>query len=89
MPKRACNFCKKCGLESMWLESSSAVKDLGIQVHKLKISQQCDFEVVKAEHILDCINRILSSKSRSDYSPLFSNHRTVPVVLFSLFEFLV
>lgn len=65
----------------MWLESSSAEKDLGILIDKLKINQQHDFEVVKAEHTLGCINRIVSSKSRTDYSPLFSNCKTVPGVL--------
>lgn len=65
----------------MWLESSSVENNLGDLIDKLKVNQQHDFEVVKAEHILGCINRIVSSKSRSDYSPLFSNCKTAPGVL--------
>ncbi|KAK4823185.1 hypothetical protein QYF61_027089 [Mycteria americana] len=68
--QRSC--MQKCGLESTWLESSSAEKDLGVLTEKLKINQQLDSVVVKAEHILGCINRIISSKSGGVIIPLYS-----------------
>jgi len=71
----ACWFCdiaKACqklnvvfersGLESMWIVSGSAEKDLRVLIDKLEIDQQHDFEVVKAEHILGCIDRLVSSR---------------------------
>lgn len=58
-----------------------AREDPEVPIDKLKINQQHDFEILKSKHIVGDINRIVSSKSRSDYSPLFSNYKTVSRVL--------
>ena len=46
-----------------WLSSTTNEKDLGIVVdHKLNMSQQCDAAATKANDILGCINKSITSK---------------------------
>ncbi|GAB0205362.1 mitochondrial enolase superfamily member 1 [Grus japonensis] len=75
----------KYRLGGEWIESSPEEKDLGVLIdEKLNVSRQCALAAQKVNHVLGCIRRSVTSRSREVILLLYSTLvRSPPGVLCS------
>ncbi|GAB0190292.1 cAMP-dependent protein kinase inhibitor alpha [Grus japonensis] len=65
-----------------WIESSPEEKDLGVLIdEKLNMSRQCVLAAQKANRVLGCIKRSVTSRSREVTLPLYSALVRLPPAL--------
>ncbi|GAB0179637.1 mitochondrial enolase superfamily member 1 [Grus japonensis] len=58
---------------STWLEMSSVARDLGVLVdNKLNMSEECAAAAKKANRMLDCINKGITSRDKEVINPFYS-----------------